>query len=500
MTEVSPYPVVYGNEEEMSLRVRGAAEVSAEDLKAGLAIYRARQERNYGVVSCDRQDSTGGGMYIDKFHPERCTPTYRSPAELATRIQSNEPFSEDLATIILQYGERVGAIGINRRNIDSDGNTFACHDNMGVSNPDGPAVKAKIWATSVGHALTRGVIVGAGYNGDKGIYFAQKAQGLGAAKLDTYGYSNSAFRVVKDEGSTRVEYRSSDTNISWDSTVRRLGINGIALSVAQTPLTARLGGHFSAMLQNPRDWALRLNRMPVNKYGEFVPSRAGAARRAVNFQLDLYEIFMSDAMAEFGPQPEELMAIARDAHHIGELTLGVLKRELSVDVLMRLGVDWAAKHKLTMARLRRDSLDPEIEPRIYGDQRYRIDDLGYDYTEVRRDTEGAIEIAKFGLGYILRDGNPAKGRPPVFPTSISPEDVRTAGLTPPEDTRDGLRARLLSEYVPVSCDWKTLRLAPASAGNDNIKIDMEDVLTTQLSREDEKLLRKAKKREPAQQG
>lgn len=470
----SPYPLAYGNEEEMSFRIRGGGEVCQSELAAALVSYQRNQEKS-GVVICGRYDSTGGATYVDRFQMERCSPTYTEPEPLATRKQYNEDFAIDIATIIALGRETPGLrVGINRRNADSSGHTFANHNNIAVANPDKNALKAKIWSMVVGHALTKGVIVGAGMCDSHGVHFAQKAEGLGKGAMDAYGYVNSAFRVTKDEGTTRVEFRSGDTNISWDSTLRHIGLDAIALSVAQTPLTSEMGSFFASLLQNTRESAVRLNRIPINRLGDFLPERSESARLALEFQMKMCEIFLSDRMGEFGDQPASLMAIAEDTYHFGELMQRVLKGELTVDVLAKQGSDWAAKLMLIASRLKRDRKDKVR--RVIGDSSYRRDDLGYDYMEVGLDGEGQIlpGNARVGHGYKLRDEKQ------YFPTYVDPETVKQAGLTPPSDTRDGLRAALFTEYRPIAAGWHYVTLEPQHPGN-KIHISMGDVLMTALS-------------------
>jgi hypothetical protein len=485
MNEHSPYPIAYGNEEEMSFRTRGGNAIAREELLKALEIYNSRRKFNHGVIVFDQMDTTGGRDYVDGSQLERASPEYRSPKELADRVQANEQFGIDIAGILIQYGSVRRNIGVNRRNLDSYGNHFASHDNLAIRwSRTSDELESRTSGMLVAHALTRGIIVGAGYSGTDGMYFAQKATSLGKDKINKRGYISSIYCIRENEaGAARVELRSSDTNISWDSTWRRLGLNAIALSVAQTRLRKRFET-FIEGCSNVGASALTLSRMPLNEYGEFTGDKGiKAADSAASFQMNLLEAFMSERMKGYGDQPPELMTIAEDAYAFGEQLRKVLRREGTIESLAVRGSDWAAKLMVISRRLRRDRSEGVV--REYGDLAYRKDDLGYDYIEVaptglfnpeKPESFDAkeVKVTKRGYGYRLRDEKR------LFPTCVDPETVAQAALNPPEDTRAAARAHLIKNFKLYGCGWNFVVLEGRNRRDPKIKIDLKDLLSTEL--------------------
>jgi hypothetical protein len=497
MASPNVFPVVYGGEEETSLRYLHGQLIPQTTLGVVLQAYRNDPEVGIiatGPLNDGKMDSTGGGMYVDRDHLEIATPEYRRIRELRTRLQANEFIITGAVASYMRKTSSVKGVGINRRVIDNAGNTFGVHDNFGlVYNGEIDEFKQRHGPFMTAHFLTRSFVSGAGLVTDRRLYFAQKVTSL-TVKPDTYGYISSLYRMVYDEGGARFESRSNDLNILAAAVETRLGSTAIALALTRTPQLAR---RFNWILPhvsgNPAAVAAQGNRMSLTPEGQVRPTKQ--LRRCVAFQRQMGETF-AEHMSKYGDVPPELMAIAKGLVTYCDDMTHILNGDASIAVLGR-RADWAAKFSLIIRRMQRDQeRDPEGR-RSLTDGHAQRDDLAYDFVQVVRGKEDAgqgqtgkagITVEKLGYGYRIRDRI-------AGPDDPSLDDVLTASVNPPPDTRAAPRARVLRDYrVLAGATWRTLTLQNSSNNGRTLTLDLPDPTVNELTVGQERMLHIAAKR------
>lgn len=199
-----------------------------------------------------------------------------------------------------------------------------------------------------------------------------------------YAHKNSMYRFSQDEGTTRIEIRCNDVNISPWAVQVRLGSMAITLAIAQTSLAARLH-KFTEQLEGPvAGMPQRFNTIMFNQDGVLQSSQA--LIQAVDFQTRQAELFLSGDMVSVAPEPpKELMDIASELYDYCEDMRKVIAGKAPFTIL-RDRTDWAAKYHLIMRRAARERKAGEV--RALSDKTAVLDDLAYDYMQVKRDDNG----------------------------------------------------------------------------------------------------------------
>jgi hypothetical protein len=485
----SPYPVAYGNEEELGLYyvVTTPGETQGYPLDGGtlsIALHDYRLHRTRaGARYIGSFGDFGGKEYVDGQHVERASPESPTVEELLPYIQSNERFAIDvgssaLKTIVDKWTEHKDTaikhviLASNRNVIDGSGVTFGCHDGVGIRELD-PEAQKKLVPTLLGHSATRSFVSGAGYSDTKqssrGLYFAQKVTQL--ASVSRYGYANSIFRIDRDAHTARVESRCCDVNLSPDATRLRLGSLGMAVAIGQTHLRDWFDKFYYDIGRNRGAWsfAARFNRIPLDNDFNIVYSES--IDQAAIYQMKLASAFTSNEMKLYGEQPPELLAIADDLYAYAERMRKVLRGDLHFSVLGDTS-DWAAKQLVHQKRLERDRQNGK--KRYAGDLITAADDQAYAYRELRYTDDETIQLTKQGYGFTLRD------KRAQFRTKLTEGSMDRAMREPPEGGRAKLRSTLIRGYRVSECDWAFCKIDPRY-GTERIVIEMPDVSSDKLS-------------------
>ncbi|HYH74564.1 MAG TPA: proteasome accessory factor PafA2 family protein [Candidatus Saccharimonadales bacterium] len=488
MSEVSAqngaqYPFAYGIEEEISLRHLPGSDFSDQDLRDALNLY---QLSNKDVFYTSRMDSTGGGLYIDRSHLELTTPEYATVNELTARAQSHEQKEIAIVTAFLkgqqQSERRNRVVGIHRRIVDTRGNTYGLHDNYGfLKTPQLLNIVAPIVS---GHLATRSFVTGAGYVTPRSLLFAQKAQHVDAVM--GYEYNDTMFRTTSDEGGTRFETRCNDINISPWAIRIRIGSTAIALVLGRTPAGDNLARLARELLGTEQQWhkgPYRYNQMHLKQDGSLRARRN--LFRAIRYQMQMAETFLSSDMAKYGPEPPvELALIAHGLYDYCKDVIHVVTGDAPYTSLAD-RADWAAKVMLIDRRIERDKQDDPKMRRTRQDATAIKDDLAYDYIQVDN-REPPVRV-RYGTGYLLRD------KKHFFAGEIDPAVVAQAGKTPPSNMRGALRAELLKNYDVSTASWRSAALINDTTGN-TITVSIDDPRTHTFSPDQLDCLARARRR------
>jgi len=499
----SPYPVAYGNEEELALyyvvNIPGETQGYPLDggvLNSALHDYR-RQRMRAGAIYVGGFGDFGGKEYVDGQHVERASPESPTIEGLLPYIQSNERFAIGIGASALRSlldkweehkdsAKKYVTLALNRNVIDGNGVTFGCHDGAGIRELD-PEAQKRLTPTLLGHSATRSFVSGAGYSDSRqshrGLYFAQKVTQL--VSSSRYGYVNSVFRIDRDAHTARVESRCCDVNLSADATRLRLGSLGMAVAIGQTHLRDWFDKFYYNDTRNRDPWsfAARYNQIPLD--GDFNIKYSENIDRAAVYQMNLASLFMSNEMRQYGEQPSELLAIAGDLYAYAERMRRVLRADLHFSVLSDIGGDWTAKQPVHQKRLERDRQNGK--ERYAGDLTTTADDQAYAYRELRYADDDTIQLTKQGYGFTMRD---KRGQ---FRTKLTEESIDHAMQEPPEGGRAKLRSDIIQNYKVSECDWGFCKIDPRD-GDGRILIEMPDVSANRLSGEQATCLASCKRR------
>lgn len=368
---------------------------------------------------------------------------------------------------VVEADNYVMSARIQKRVVDSYGNTWGAHDNFGFD----PNPFAQVVANQ--HALAqflaaRSFLTGAGMVYENGTYtFAQKPSGISV--VNGYGFFGRYYRMAasEDERFKRIEISSVDANVSDWSVRMRLGSAAILFATLASGRTAQLQPYLESidgalLLEKGR----QLNIADVKEDGRVVLSRDQV--RGVDMLQRLAEIYLE----HIGPNIDEkdYAAIARELYvYCDDMRRLSDGRKSVTDLADR--ADWALKLAIITKRMERDRKNG-ISRRL-GDFRSRADDLLYDHTAVlpKKFEEGCFR--ELGYGFKQR----ARGK---FRYTAPQKLIENAFHTPPE-TRAALRSRLLTTGITVtSVDWGHVTLENEDG---YARIEMRDALDADLPEE-----------------
>lgn len=286
--------------------------------------------------------------------------------------------------------------------------------------------------------------------------------------------------LYRFKGGPRLEFLRGDNNISPWAIRMRLGSEAIAAAVAQTEFAARFD-KFVDNYQIKTQFGSRveaLNSIPVDDEGCLYLT--DALRASIRYQTVLAETFLSKEMGNlYGTPPEEQLEIAEDLIDYCNDVLTAADQRLHVSELAR-QPDWAAKTDLIFQSIARDQAKEPDQARSPTDWKSRGVDILYDRILVYRDPEtGDPTIEKKGPAYKIRD---EKQGFRLYGLYTSP------GTGPPEDSRAGLRAWLLRNFVAINCDWDAMTLSGP------VRINLGDVTATSLAPQEAAKLAHARRR------
>ncbi|MBP9853102.1 MAG: proteasome accessory factor [Patescibacteria group bacterium] len=381
---------------------------------------------------------------------ERATPECVTPYQAATYIEANEVLVTKMLIAYVENRAKFGPpeqVRLQRRVIDSFGNSRGCHDNFGISyDPEAPSYKEEVAKDALLNLFlaTRSFMTGAGYVSDNGYRFAQKTTTL--EYINAYGYLSSAYRNADEESTGhRFEIRCNDIAISPWATQIRLGTSALFLALSETPvadaLLQRVGPatEKSKQLRNYKKY----DKVSVDDDGQLSMSKD--VLRAVDVQRKILDAIYFE-LPKYVDIPEEYTRITEEAMWYCDDFGKVLHGHDTWGSLADRS-DVAAKfHYIARAIAR--SREYGIS-RIPSDIFSQADDLRYDYKGIATDRDGKAHVTE-GVGYRLRN----KG---AFRLPVKKADVEKAFFHPPQETRAADRGRMIRQGTVDEADWNKVR-------------------------------------------
>ncbi|HWT56192.1 MAG TPA: proteasome accessory factor PafA2 family protein [Candidatus Microsaccharimonas sp.] len=460
-------PIAYGNEEETGLVIR-IGDKQLEDAGALTAemgnhipanIKRASAEsstsgyfmQNGGLLYAGGSyDYAGEGQYCPWDNPERATPEVAKIKDLPPYIRAGERL---IVATAQNYAEETAAtrelpvqIRIQRRTIDSHGNTKASQDNFGFFtdteaqyfNQNAPARRAFL-----SFLAARSFMTGAGLVTPDGLYFGQKWKDV--RDESGYGYYNTMYRTVTgiEAAPGRVEVRLNDVNISdWAINARVGGMSALMAVLFDERLADELAERTSVMKTSIIAAAHRYNQLTLDPEGGL---RVQGNTVAVDYTEHVSDVILGQAGRMFDLD-SDAYAIACEMKQYCEDFRKVIRGETSINLLANRS-DAMAKFMLILKRYHRDQ-GLGIE-RSLTDIDAQSQDLRYDAIIVNADKEGVR--TQYGYGYKLR----AKGS---FRGTYDESIVTHAMLNAPQDTRASLRGYIIQTLQPFKVSWDHVRI------------------------------------------
>lgn len=459
------YPT-YGAEEEYSFRhlhVFGSdGAFTQQEVITTIAAHRKQR----GIITANtvapqKLDSTGGALSRDGQRMEFGTPEYLTIEELVARKQDEERRLVEVADDHMRVHKSCRGVGVDMRVIDARGNAAGPQYNYGYPEEVGDVTEYQSSLKPFLHnyLLANGLFGGVGLMSDDGVFFWQKL----AAKKDLYleAHHTGIFLVKDEEDGVRIESRGPDRNIAPDALRREIGGTAIALALARAGRTNKFVSRMTSA-SSSLDFlseVLALNRVLVNDEDGFMLTPR--QRDVINFLIDVDTAFMED-MAGYDP-PEELVDIAEKRIKYAEDFLAVGDRKLPLEKLVSRS-DFAMKLFIVQRHIKRDRKGGI--KRSATDLQAQKDDMAYSAIQVTPGTNGP-KVKRPGYAFNLRD----RGQ---FADPVAPELVANA-RTAPVNTRAGLRAWLLENFVVTDLRWDSARLRRVDGESITIPFDARTI-------------------------
>lgn len=469
----SVFPVIYGNELETSIALRRST-LQYDELFPGderFANIKTTYEtpRNIHafipkefVVRHDLSwltngfraydGNASGSVWPPKDHRiELATPECATISDLAIYTRVAERILEIGSRALLERNpnSEIDGIRIQKRVVDSVGNTWGCHDNYGYDKRVLKEFEETLGRYVGMFAASRVLIVGAGHYTEDGYEFSQK---LGDVKKDkAYGSYGRHYRIapyISDEDkAARIEVSSSDPNISDWATKIRVGSMALLFAAVFTDKVKGFQNFFDdeSYSRNVEAYGAERNGLHYNQEKGTIElnrqqTRSLATQRAVA------ETFLGDVVDLVGA-PRELKHIAEEIIRFCDDLQAVSRGQSSITCLADRS-DWAARVLSIEGKVQKANPGtPEEEMMVR-----KTADVNYDGVFLQRTPEGEV-ITDYGYGYRLRGRNKFLG--------AIPENTIEKHLSMPPNTRAAARAALLeSGYEVASANWSrvTLRL------------------------------------------
>lgn len=392
----------------------------------------------------------GALVYRDNAMFERATPECLSPYETSVYLQSSENLMVDMLGRYVMSSATSGTpmqARMQRRVVDSFGNTCGSHDNFELRNEawvqeleNNVAFKGLL----LKHLASRSFMTGAGYvysgasKKPGRICFAQKVQSI--TDIDDYGYSNTACRIVPDdEVGYRMEIRCNDINISPWATQVRLGGMALVLMLAQTPLANEAAGKLyqkdATYLQMFREF----NRAKVDPDGQLHASTG--VLESVDTQERIIDV-MENGLRKYVDIPADYDLLLSEMQEYCDDFRRVLHGQDDLKILTDRS-DFAVKLDAIRSSIADDKRFGI--PRHPHDVLSRFKDLKYDHIAVSTDESGKSVVRK-GYGYKHRD----KGG---FRLPHKAADVERSYSLPPTGTRAAIRGEMIRQDMLNRSWW-----------------------------------------------
>ena len=369
----------------------------------------------------------GARYYVDHAHPEYSTPECITPRELVVHDKAGERILERSLHEVVQAMPSAPRLSIYKNNSDGKGNSYGTHENylMDRATPFGDIVR-----DLTPFFVTRIVFTGAGKVGaeapwderDRAIYQLTQRADFFETEVGLETTLKRPIINTRDEPHADPErYRRlhvivGDANLCEVSTFLKVGATAIVLKMIEDRFLPDL------TIANPVQALHEISRDITCTHE--VALDDGRRVSAVHLQWEYLE------HAKKYVEREDDTLENRDVLDRWESVLSALE----IDPLsLHRELDWVAKHRVLQAYRDRDALE-------WNDPKLRAIDL--QYHDVRRDK---------GLYYRLEAG----GKVDRLTTD---DEVETAVMDPPVDTRAYFRGRCIEKYPDAiaAASWDSL--------------------------------------------
>ena len=373
----------------------------------------------------------GARYYVDHAHPEYSTPECLTPRQLVIHDKAGERILErSLDEVIRQMPESTPALSIYKNNSDGKGNSYGTHENylMDRATPFGDIVR-----DLTPFFVSRIIFTGAGKLGAEAQYDQRgKAIYQLTQRADFFetevGLETTLKRPIintRDEPHADPErYRRlhviiGDANMCEVSQFLKIGTTAIILKMIEDRALPDLS------LSSPVSSLHAVSR-DLTCHSVQIPLMDGRTLTALQLQWEYLEHAKKYVEREDDtPENREVM----------ERWESVLTALESQPLSLHRELDWVAKYRMLTAYKERDDLD-------WSDARLHAIDL--QYHDVRRDK---------GLYYRLAAADKVE-------RLVSEEDIQTAIMEPPHDTRAYFRGRCISRFPDAisAASWDSVIL------------------------------------------
>jgi proteasome accessory factor A len=375
----------------------------------------------------------GARFYLDTgCHPEYATPECASPMDVMIYDKAGERILENL----LNYAQNKvheegfqGELAIFKNNTDFVGNSYGCHENYLA---DRTADFYYMAEQLIPFLVTRQIFTGAGkvFRTRRGTVYhiSQRAQHIRQKISGTTTNERSIINTRDEPHAIKEKYRRlhiivGDSNMSEFSTYLKVGTTAIVLQMIEDdflPPIFSLRNPVRAIKDISRDLTCR----------EAVPLNSGKKYSALELQKEYLDL----AHRYYSTRP--MSPEAADILQKWEYVLSKLEED---PMQLHQEIDWVIKLHLLQAYGERTNLSPEAS----GDRMLMLD---LQYHDIRREK---------GLYFLLeRKGQVVR--------LASDEQIETAMVDPPQNTRAKMRGELIKlakmKRIPYDLDWNYIRI------------------------------------------
>jgi proteasome accessory factor A len=375
----------------------------------------------------------GARFYLDTgCHPEYATPECASPMDVMIYDKAGERILENL----LNYAQNKvheegfqGELAIFKNNTDFVGNSYGCHENYLA---DRTADFYYMAEQLIPFLVTRQIFTGAGkvFRTRRGTVYhiSQRAQHIRQKISGTTTNERSIINTRDEPHAIKEKYRRlhiivGDSNMSEFSTYLKVGTTALVLQMIEDdflPPIFSLRNPVRAIKDISRDLTCR----------EAVPLNSGKKYSALELQKEYLDL----AHRYYSTRP--MSPEAADILHKWEYVLTKLEED---PMQLHHEIDWVIKLHLLQAYGERTNLSPEAS----GDRMLMLD---LQYHDIRREK---------GLYFLLeRKGQVVR--------LASDEQIETAMVDPPQNTRAKMRGELIKlakmKRIPYDLDWNYIRI------------------------------------------
>lgn len=402
---------------------------------------------------------TNGFKYYDgslgnDYHHERveiATPETVDPDQLTVYARAGELILSNSVVEFMRVAngtqsDRIASARIQKRVIDSYGNTWACHDNFGYVGKDYKSIAELRNSYSLNYFLgSRPLLTGSGAVTCYSYLLSQKVSSLNA--ITAYGFNSRLYRFTQSpqEVTGRIEISCSDYNVlDWPTRVR---VGGVALLLA-----AKLVGAIDNIEDRAADMtgnsnilskSRSMNALSIEEDGKFklTPEQIGcidfqqfvaqtAVNRMANLGIDIPPVYLNVAKAI-----DRFCTDIKRANQSGTV----------YDIADR--AEWANRFSYILSKMEKER-NKGIKRDMF-DYRARRDDLAYDAT-LYTVYDDFIQIDHSVADEKMK-------RRGLVADTVSSRNVEAAYKTAPA-TRAKTRSDLIQKHedMLVGVDWQSV--------------------------------------------